>query len=145
MIKNRQNFIDELYNPLYSVVKLDSYSSFQLLFGGQQPKNVDSDKGIVKASFSHSESKQDTIGTIGGKRTYVRRGFLTIQVLSPYKDQTSLAAFEPLTEDLMRVYEGKMSPSGIVFKDVTPVELGLEDDRYRQTNISVHFEYRQFQ
>lgn len=147
MIKNRQELKKELYTPLYNVVSKDAYKDeFSVYFAGQQPSEMVPDKGTVRAMFQHTISKQDALGLIeGNKRSYLREGILTFQVLLPYGSLSKTNLFEDLIEEIVQAYQSQRSQSGIVFMGATPTELGTEQNNYIQTNIRVQFQYQQLQ
>lgn len=93
----------------------------------------------ARAQMQHNSGGQVSLAGDGGLRRYQRTGIITVEVYTPKG-----TGFDQLHDELIQIvkdtFEGKTTPSDIVFFNVTPREVG-PDGPWFQSNVLIVFEY----
>lgn len=103
------------------------------------PKTVDGDSNPdlwARITVQHSSGSNGAIGNI----LFDRFGVVTVQVFTPLG--TGLSIGDNVYKIVGDAYEGKTTPGGVWFRNVSVNEIGPEGEWY-QTNITADFEYNE--
>lgn len=92
----------------------------------------------VRATVAHQTGNQATLAGSSGVRRYTRTGLLTVQIFTPTGDGLSVA--DEYATAFQSALQGKSTPNGVWFRDVTAQEAGI-DGPWFQTNVVGTFEY----
>jgi hypothetical protein len=106
----------------------------------QVPKTDDTDSNPdlwARITVQHTGGNQ---GTLGGNKCFNRFGLVTVQVFTP--SGTGLSLGDNVYKIVVDAYEGKTTPGGVWFRNVSVNEIGPEGEWY-QTNIIAEFEYEE--
>ena len=97
------------------------------------------DQNWVRIKWMHKVGFQATINTPGNRR-FRDKGTLTVEVRSPTGD--GLTNSDLMVNTVQAIFEGQNvgGTDGVIFRDVTPVEIG-HDGPWFQVNVVVNFEY----
>lgn len=105
------------------------------------------DRPWARVSIRHNLGYQASLGgtsdgTIGGKPTslFRREGIIFIQVFYLFGD--GLVNLRGRCQEVMDAFEGRRA-GGVWFRRVRVNEVPLGDDKWRQANVIVEFEYDQ--
>ena len=93
----------------------------------------------VRAQMRHNVGGQVTLADDQGRRRWRRSGIIIVEVYTPRN-----TGFDRLHDELIQIvkdaFEGKSTPSEVIFSDVSPREIG-PDGPWFQSNVLVAFEY----
>lgn len=92
----------------------------------------------ARVSVVHTTGEQATLSNHLGQQRFQRNGIFTAQVFSPIG--TGLSIGDNLYKIVVDAFEGKASPGGVWFTNVSVNEIGPEGSWF-QTNITADFEY----
>lgn len=92
----------------------------------------------LRAVLRHGASFQATLSGATGKRRFRRTGTLVVQCFDIVGQ--GLAPGGDLPKIVQDAYEGKTSPTGVIFRNVSINEIGPDGDFF-QTNVVINFEY----
>lgn len=104
------------------------------------PEKPDPSSGIpwARVKIVHTAGRQGSIAAFGGKRRFVRSGFIIIQLFT--NANTGLVPHDEIVTMILGAYEGKTTVGGLVFRNCRFQEIG-DDGPWHQTNLFVDFEY----
>lgn len=106
----------------------------------QVPKTDDADSNPdlwARITVAHTGGFQ---ATLGGNKCFARFGLVTVQVFTALG--TGLSIGDNVYKIVVDSYEGKTTPGGVWFRNVSVNEIGPEGEWY-QTNIIAEFEYEE--
>lgn len=136
---------DDILTLFKDAWEADPISEDVLLVYWDIPNSAPTDAGTdenpvswARVTVQHTGSSQASLSGDSGARRWRRVGLVTVQIFTPYGTGLSLA--DKLSMVATRAFEGKSTPSGIWFRDVSPQEIG-QDSIWFQTNVSASFEY----
>lgn len=139
--------IFELFNTAWTAGA--STSSLDLFFQGVRD-DVDATpdaNGVAQAygriSVVHTAGRQVSVG--GPARRFERFGTVVVQLRAP-RGESLTAQMDDMVEVSLAAFEGKSTPNGVWFRDVTPNEVGISPEPngpWYQVNIIAGFRYDQ--
>lgn len=91
-----------------------------------------------RTTVIHTGGQQATLANHQGKRRFRRTGVVTVQLFTPVNDGQVLS--DGLVAVVKDAFEGVTTASGVIFRDVTPVEMGKHGGWF-QVNVQAGFEY----
>lgn len=92
----------------------------------------------ARAQVQHASGSQATLANHEGQSRFRRSGIVTVQIFTPFG--TGLVLADQLATIVKNAFEGVQTPSGVIFRDVTPNEIG-EDGPWFNVNVLAQFEY----
>lgn len=104
----------------------------------QKTTPPDGQQAWGRIALRHTESDQTSLAGANGKRRFTRLGVLQMSIFEPVGH--GMAADTDLPEIMKNAYEGITTAGGVVFRDVTVREVGVDGDWY-QTNVTASFWY----
>lgn len=92
----------------------------------------------ARVSIRHAGGEQATLAGETGMRRWRRTGTLFVQVFTPRGNGFALA--DSLGKVAAHAFQGKRTPGGVWFRDVSMREIG-PDGPWMQVNVTAAFEY----
>lgn len=92
----------------------------------------------ARLTIQHSGGFQATLSGETGNRRFRRVGIGTVQIFTPFGD--GLDSSDALAKIVHEAFEGVTTTSGVIFRDVATVEVGI-DGPWWNTNVTFSFEY----
>ncbi len=106
-----------------------------------KPDRPDPTLAWAQTTIRHASGSQATLSDSAGKRRFEKIGLVTVQVFAPL---TSGVAFGgELAKVAKAAFEGRSTASGVWFRNVRIVEVGLDGPWY-QWNVVGEFRYDEF-
>ena len=130
---------EEAYDEMTAMMKASwDATGYQIFYETVRDEQDTSTDPFVYYSSKLGSAFQAAMGAAAGQRMFRRRGMIIIQLFC--RSGKGLSESLQLAKVIADTYEGKSSPGGVWFKNVTPKDMG-RDGIFQQTNIVVEFEY----
>lgn len=94
----------------------------------------------MRVMFRHTDGEQASLTDDSARHRWERRGLLSLQGFHPTADGQNIS--DAWLQLMLDSLEGVVSPGGIIFRNVSPREIGQNGDWY-QSNVIAEFEYDQ--
>ena len=92
----------------------------------------------ARVAVSHIDGRTATLAGATGYRRFRREGFVTVSIYTPIGGGLTLN--DDLSTIVVNAFEGVMTTSGVIFRNVRAQEAGRDGSRF-QTNVLADFEY----
>jgi len=105
-----------------------------------KPNKVDEVSKLVpwaRLTLRHTTNNQYTLGSQNGKRKYIQKGYVIVQLFGPKKSGVQVNDF--MVNVLVGATRGK-STDNVTFTKTEAREIGTDGSWY-QTNVTIQFEY----
>lgn len=126
---------DEIFSLFKSGWDATGYSAHYQDVRSQRSSNEEPWAAIF---LQHTAGFQSTLNGSQGERTFLRQGFVTVQIFTPVGN--GLQDSYQLAKVVADVFEGASTPGGVWFRNVRLNEVGRDGEFY-QTNIIAEFRY----
>lgn len=107
------------------------------------------DKPWAQIEIRHTLGGETAIGGHpGSKRRTTKLGVLTVMIFVPITPSTTaptgVALAEALAEVAKAAFETKVTANDVIFRNVRPIEVGVDSGTWYQINVLSDFEYDEF-
>ena len=97
----------------------------------------------ARTTIRHTGGRQSTLSQSAGRRHFEKTGIVTISIFAPLVVAKGLDVGEQLAKVAKGAFEGKATASGVWFRNVRVMEVGLDRSWY-MINVLSDFRYDEF-
>lgn len=134
--------LTEAREALYKTLT-DGWTTTPIVFGNEKytPSSSITTAFHVRAIANHTDSQQDSLGSVGNRR-FLRQGMFFIQILGPLNK--GLKTLDEYATTIRDLYEGKTRLAGTNIRIYgVVIEEGPIDGLYSSLVVNVPFEYEE--
>lgn len=114
------------------------YADANLIYDDKEGSIPATQTTWARVTVRHEEGRQSSLSGGLGSQKYLRTGTLFVQIFEPSGE--GLSSIDLSAKIIMDAFEGKASPNGVWFRNVTFQEIG-PDGNFFNGNVTIDFEY----
>ena len=131
---------DDILKMAYDAWVAAGYTANNLIYDDKDGSIPTNGERWARITVRHETGSQASLSGGLGTQKYLRTGTVFVQIFEPSGE--GLSSIDNSAKIIMDAFEGKSSPNGVWFRNVTFQEIG-PDGNFFNGNVTIGFEYNE--